>query len=530
MNQKTKIKRVIGLLLWGILFTIIPSFHPVAAEAADTYGLTIAGVQVTSQNRSDVLENGVFSFDGNRTLTIKGDYTGNGNDDLIKSEIKNLIIKIEGDSILNGRGKNCLCLYQDTTIVGKGWQELLILYSSGSAGIYIEGGHTIILDDIMMNITGKWGITGSQTGEKLIAKNSYVETYCQKGAVGDLNGGISFDGCDMMNMGVIKDGSILNSTGNYEKNVIISISYQGTWKQDEKGWWYQNPDGSYPKNQLKKIDGKWYYFDERGYMQTGWKLIEDKWYYFDDNGYMQTGWKEINEKWYYFDISGQMQTGWKKIEDKWYYFNDGGYMQTGWKKIEEKWYYFETSGVMQTDLKQIEGKWYYFKPSGEMYTGWKQTGDKWNYFNEGGSRQTGWKQIQNRWYYFNELGEMQTGWKKIGNKWYYLDESGRMQTGWKQIEEKWYYFDEEGCMQTGWIQIGDKKYYLNDSGCMQTGWKKIGDKWYYFKNSGEMQTGWLKVEDTYYYLKEDGSMAAGEWVENGKYYIDNKGHWVKNPT
>ena len=55
-----------------------------------------------------------------------------------------------------------------------------------------------------------------------------------------------------------------------------SIQYE--WKKDGKGWWYKNPDGSYPKNTWQKISGKWYHFDSKGYMQTGWLNDSGKWY------------------------------------------------------------------------------------------------------------------------------------------------------------------------------------------------------------------------------------------------------------
>ena len=48
----------------------------------------------------------------------------------------------------------------------------------------------------------------------------------------------------------------------------------GEWIQDEKGWWYKRPDGSYPKNSwgYEAYNGKsyWYYFLDSGYMATGW--------------------------------------------------------------------------------------------------------------------------------------------------------------------------------------------------------------------------------------------------------------------
>lgn len=43
----------------------------------------------------------------------------------------------------------------------------------------------------------------------------------------------------------------------------------GEWKQDEKGWQYQNDDGSYVVNDWQLIDNKWYYFKSDGYMEYG---------------------------------------------------------------------------------------------------------------------------------------------------------------------------------------------------------------------------------------------------------------------
>ena len=40
----------------------------------------------------------------------------------------------------------------------------------------------------------------------------------------------------------------------------------GTWKQDEKGYWYVNDDGTYPTNTWMTIDGKEYYFNADGYL------------------------------------------------------------------------------------------------------------------------------------------------------------------------------------------------------------------------------------------------------------------------
>ena len=88
----------------------------------------------------------------------------------------------------------------------------------------------------------------------------------------------------------------------------------GQWIQDEKGWWYKRPDGSYPKNSwgYEAYNGKsyWYYFLDSGYMATGWVDVNGSKYYLFPNsdgwkGRMLTGWQWIDGNCYYLDSQGQ---------------------------------------------------------------------------------------------------------------------------------------------------------------------------------------------------------------------------------
>ena len=88
----------------------------------------------------------------------------------------------------------------------------------------------------------------------------------------------------------------------------------GQWMQDEKGWWYKRPDGSYPKNSwgYEAYNGKsyWYYFLDSGYMATGWIEVNGSKYYLFPNsdgwkGRMLTGWQWIDGNCYYLDPQGQ---------------------------------------------------------------------------------------------------------------------------------------------------------------------------------------------------------------------------------
>ena len=223
--------------------------------------------------------------------------------------------------------------------------------------------------------------------------------------------------------------------------------YEAGWKKTSTGWWYDNGDGTYPKNEWKYIDGKWYHFDERGYRQTGWKDIGSNWYFFNESGDMRTGWFTRYGKTYYCKPDGSMARQFVKVGSSTYYFDSEGALQTGWKKVGNKWYYMNSNGIVQT--------------------GWKQLGKNWYYLNSDGSMQTGWKQVGKYWYYMDSNGVMQTGWKQIGKNWYYMDGNGVMQTGWKYIGKNWYYMDGNGVMQTGWKTISGRRYYFYANGAMR---------------------------------------------------------------
>ena len=203
--------------------------------------------------------------------------------------------------------------------------------------------------------------------------------------------------------------------------------YEAGWKKTSTGWWYDNGDGTYPKNEWKYINNKWYHFDERGYRQTGWKYIGSNWYFFNESGDMRTGWFTRYGKTYYCKPDGSMARQFVKVGSSTYYFDSEGALQTGWKQVGNKWYYMNSNGVVQT--------------------GWKQLGKNWYYLNSDGSMQTGWKQVGRYWYYMDNNGVMQTGWKYIGKNWYYMDGNGVMQTGWKTISGRRYYFYANGAMR-----------------------------------------------------------------------------------
>ena len=91
---------------------------------------------------------------------------------------------------------------------------------------------------------------------------------------------------------------------------IIPDPDAGEWKKDAVGWWFQRTDGSYPKNEWKKLyyNGvyRWYHFGANGYMETGWFTdLDGNVYYLNPvsdgfQGAMVTGSQNIDGIWYQF--------------------------------------------------------------------------------------------------------------------------------------------------------------------------------------------------------------------------------------
>ena len=144
------------------------------------------------------------------------------------------------------------------------------------------------------------------------------------------------------------------SKAQFKKDIEQGFNREEGWKKNDKGWWYEYKDGSYPKSKFAKVKDVWYYFDGSGYMYADkWvKHTDGAWYYLDKSGAMvKDGWKDINSKRYYFLNNGAMKTGWFKDNDKWYYLDaEKGDMKKDYMvKGANGWYYLGKDGVMVTN-------------------------------------------------------------------------------------------------------------------------------------------------------------------------------------
>ena len=86
--------------------------------------------------------------------------------------------------------------------------------------------------------------------------------------------------------------------------IPVMAANEAQWKRNDKGWWYEEADGTYPTNAWKLIKDKWYYFDGIGYM------VENRWignYYLGADGAMLVSTSTPDG--YYVDATGKWVEG-----------------------------------------------------------------------------------------------------------------------------------------------------------------------------------------------------------------------------
>lgn len=116
----------------------------------------------------------------------------------------------------------------------------------------------------------------------------------------------------------------------------INVNAAGSWINSNGRWWYDNGDGTYAKGEY--IDGYW--------------LGSDGWYDSSWNG----SWKHNSKGWWFQSGSWYPTSNWLKVDGKWYYFESTGYMAASkWIESGDGWYYLTESGAMATSTT-IDGK------------------------------------------------------------------------------------------------------------------------------------------------------------------------------
>ena len=211
-----KPRKLLSLLL---ALTLALGVFPLTAHASETYDLTIAGVQVTDENKADVLGDGAFRYDSDtKTLTIDGIRYSKEMDYVLDSGIDGLTIDAKWDSQLHGDRYGVL-LRGDTTITG-GKLTITTAQAPYSSALKTTANLTVL--DAELIVDGKGGaMTGTAANQsKLMIINSSLSSKTgykpsQGGAVIGFSGGIALEGCRFTKpeSAYIKGGTVTYGSG-----------------------------------------------------------------------------------------------------------------------------------------------------------------------------------------------------------------------------------------------------------------------------------------------------------------------------
>ena len=162
----------------------------------DSYGIKIAGVDVTSLNSKDlsVIDgvDGKINYNSEtKTLTME-DVTINANVNGINNErVKDLKIEVVGNNAITSN-KACIAISETSAISGSG---TLSLKSNDDCGLYMYKS-SLTVEGVKLYAEGKYGVAGfdGKSGEILTLRNAYVEATGSKGSICDLQN-LVLDGC-----------------------------------------------------------------------------------------------------------------------------------------------------------------------------------------------------------------------------------------------------------------------------------------------------------------------------------------------
>lgn len=142
-----------GLLLLAMLLTLLPTMA-LADDVVDYY-IDVNGIDVTSENCTDVLKDGIVSYDPKtKTLTLK-----NADLSSIWAHGVDLTLKLVGtNTVMNGDGE-ALIIAQGLTITGDGSLTVRNSYYSSIAidlrnGAYIQKSGNVILHGSLLTMSG----------------------------------------------------------------------------------------------------------------------------------------------------------------------------------------------------------------------------------------------------------------------------------------------------------------------------------------------------------------------------------------
>ena len=165
-----------------------------------SYGIKIAGVDVTSLNSKDlsVIDgvDGKINYNPETKILTMEDVTINITGEKVgiwNRGIKGLKINLVGNNTITS-SEACISISETSTISGSG---TLRLKSSNNCGIYLPS--SLAVEGIKLYAEGKWGIAGQvfqTSGNVLTICNAYVEVTGSKGSIIEVED-LVLDGCSI---------------------------------------------------------------------------------------------------------------------------------------------------------------------------------------------------------------------------------------------------------------------------------------------------------------------------------------------
>ena len=341
------------------------------------------------------------------------------------------------------------------------------------------------------------------------------------------------------------------------------LAAQG-WVKTGNAWYFYNQNGTLARNTWSGN----YWLGADGRMVTN-AWVDGGRHYVGSNGLWvkgaqkpaatkpevkKQGWVQNGSAWNYYYQGNIVRNAW--IGSYWL-GADGRMATNSW--VDNGRYYVGANGVLDKTVKKQETP----KPEVKK-NGWVKQGSTWYYYENGTLARNKWisstywvgadgKMATSSWvdggrYYVGANGawvkdakkpeavkpvEKKQGWVKEGNAWYFYYQGQITRNAWVGS----YWLGSDGKMMiSSWVDNG--RYYVGANGLLdksakkqevksevkKNGWVKEGSAWYYYENGTLSRNKWAGN----YWLGADGKMATNAWVDNGRYYVDDSGAWVKN--
>ena len=204
-NQQSVIPRLLessargGAWMRMFLMLMIMMMSSAFAMAQETYGIKVAGEDITSYNRYDLTEisgvSGKVSFDPNtRTLTLdNATIEADGSNAILNETCDYLVIELIGTNTINVTNSAGVYLKEETSILGTSGSKLTI--ENDRCAVLFEGCPLEIVN-CWLEVEGNWGISANANvaEELLTIRNSHVESTGPDGSICDI-AGLKLEGC-----------------------------------------------------------------------------------------------------------------------------------------------------------------------------------------------------------------------------------------------------------------------------------------------------------------------------------------------